>query len=80
MMLSNSFFNDFTPRNGQHAVSTKPPKDTPLRVVSVIKREDPSTRLTCEFPKKGINKFRYISPICGRIWNLHQTWQSRIGR
>ena len=39
-----------------------------IRVVWAIKRENPSTGLTCRWvhEKKGINKknFRYISPIC----------------
>jgi len=49
------------------------------RVVWAIKRENPSTGLTCrQVPEKSINK--YISPICpegprGRIFQ--QIWHSR---
>jgi len=71
------FSGDFTPKMGGNVNETaKSHILARVRVVWAIKRENPSSRLTCRWvhgKNKNEKKFRYISPICPeaphrRIW------------
>jgi len=77
----------FTPKMGNN-VNETPRRHIParIRVVWAIKRENPSSRLTCRWvhEKKGINKknslyFTHL-PRSPPWTDLHQIWRSCTGR